>query len=157
MYIPETTAQERLTIQDAVDLLFCDVERAARLLDRVLAQYFMRSPQQAIPDIEAVHLADMLQVILDAIRGAAVTYALTVGGAHDGGQVFTDAAADALESAERARKARQANDLLFSADAKTRKALLALSDDAIIEALTGSRSTDPAKETTETTKTTKGR
>ena len=138
MIIPETTADERLLIMDTVDALFNDVECATRLLDGVRARFFVRAPQRAIPEDEAAYLADQLYAIYSLLYESALAYALTVGKDENVGACNASAAADTIESLDRARRARQVTELLCEVSNERRQQLSTLPDDEIIAALAGS-------------------
>lgn len=79
MYIEETTAAERLIIANGTYSVMSYVERARRMLMRLLADFFEDFEQKAIESYDAEAIGDILRSINEALWWAETEYSLTVG------------------------------------------------------------------------------
>lgn len=79
MYIEETTAAERLIITNGTYSVMSYVERARRLLMKVLDDSFEDAKQKTIESYDAEAIGDILRAVNDALWWAETEYALTVG------------------------------------------------------------------------------
>ena len=76
MYIAETTAKERLTIDHATSGIFGNLERAHRMLYRLWEDNFGDAEQKDISAYDAESLGDLIYTIDDIIFNAVLEYSL---------------------------------------------------------------------------------
>ena len=81
MYISETTANERLTVERAVGNLFVDLEAACEVLNLLFNAHFDSFPQKELSVSEAATVGFVLHSAIGSIADILLAYGLTVG--HD--------------------------------------------------------------------------
>lgn len=77
MYYTTTTAEERITIENALDGVFIDLERAQRMLVALWDDYF-GSQEHPKYSSEWEDINDRCTVIMDIIRNAISDYKMTI-------------------------------------------------------------------------------
>lgn len=106
MYIPETTAAERLIIENTVYDLFAGLDRALRLLHSVWEQHFDRREQKDIQARDAEDIENHLYIATGMIFDILTQYALTMGDSDFRG------VAPYLDSSRRAEAAIRTNEVI---------------------------------------------
>lgn len=129
MYIEKTTAAERLIISDTAYSVMSYVERARRLLMRVISDHFEDAEQKPIESYDAEGIGDILRAINDALWWAETEYALTVG---DEGAL---GCASYYEGARRALLVRDVERLRDKFSGDETKQYLDLSDEELLPIL----------------------
>lgn len=134
LYIQQTTAHDRLTIERALDGAFISLDRAHSLLEDVLDGHFGGYEKQAVSAHDAEMISDKLEIVGEIIFNALLAYSLTIGRGDFRG------VAPYLESAERAALAVKIESRLravFPGSDRTerRKEIMGLSDKEAIAIL----------------------
>lgn len=98
MYISETTAEERLTVTNAVGTIFTDIERAKSVLNDVWLEYFDKANPEPLESGVVSAIGDILYIVVDVLHDAITEYCMTVGEDWYGGVKAYIAGADVAKS-----------------------------------------------------------
>ena len=97
MYIRETTAADRMAIENALDYVFLKLEQAEKLLFDLLGDYFEDREQRRLSDYDAETIRNRLWIISDILSDSVLEYHLQTG------HYDARGVKEYIESAERAK------------------------------------------------------
>lgn len=79
MYVEKTSHQERCIIDNAVYDKFCNMDRASRLLYRVLEEYFSDLELRPLAHAELQDVCDTILTVYEILEDNITSYYMTVG------------------------------------------------------------------------------